>query len=242
MQPDSYGTNVNVTQINDNMVSYTQANASARVDMTYKVPRDMDLYVNCRGNNIHKIALLIDGTEVAYDRYQGQLFHVGKMKAGQLVDLQFELNDGKDQNGELYCYPMEFVESQFNTFYNVLKDNSMKITDFKDTKIEGKISVKEDGVFMTSLPYDEGWHVFVNGKETETVSILDSFLGAKLSQGDYDIKLVYRCPGLREGFILTVIGTLCFVLICMLERNVKQRRRIKYKQIDIKEDKGNGEE
>lgn len=242
MQADSYGTNVIVRQVNDNMVSYSKANNSARIDMIYTVPRDMDLYVNCRGNNIHKIALLIDGTEVAYDRYQGQIFHVGKMKAGQLVDLQFELNDGKDQKGELYCYPMEFVESQFDTFYNVLESNSMEVTGFKDTKIEGKISVNEDGVFMTSLPYDEGWSLYANGERVETLSIMDSFLGAKLPKGDYDIKLVYHCPGLNEGFVLTLIGVLCFVLICIVEQRYPKRRGIIQEQKDIKEDQKNGEE
>lgn len=233
MEAESYGTNVTIRQVNDNMVTYSGANDSVRIDMIYKIPRDMDLYVNCRGNNVHKIALLIDGTERAYDRYQGQIFHVGKLKAGQMVDLQFELNDGKNQSGELYCYPMEYVESQFDSFYNILKDNSMEVTGFQDTKIEGTIQVKEDGVFMTSIPYDKGWTLYVNGKKTDTFPIMNSFLGAKLSQGDYDIKLVYHCPGLREGCIVTLIGILCFLLICKVEHNLRQGKKIKEEQIEV---------
>lgn len=222
LDASSYGTNIQFTQVSDNMISYTDANGSARVDMIYTIPRDMDLYMNCRGNNIHKIALLIDGTEVAYDRYQGQLFHVGKMKAGQQVDIQFELNEGKELSGELYCYPMEFVESQFEGFYNILWNKSMEVTKFTDTKIEGNITVNEDGVLMTSIPYDDGWTLYANGQKVETLRIMNSFMGAKLPKGEYDIKLVYHCPGLPAGFVSSIIGVLCFVLICKIEKAKKE--------------------
>lgn len=242
MKAESYGTNVEVTQVDDNNVKYSGANNSARVDMIYTVPKDMDLYVSCRGSNVYKVALLIDGTEVAYDRYQGQLFHVGEMKAGQLVDIQFVINDGKDQSGELYCYPMEFVESQYNAFYNVLLNRSMNVTSFKDTKIEGTILAEEDGVFMTSIPYDEGWTIYANGEKMETVQLLKGFLGTKLPKGDYTIKMTYRCPGLISGWVTTAIGIICFVLICRMEMNVRKRRRIKKEQTMIKEEQENGEE
>lgn len=236
MEPESYGTNVKVNKVTDNMVHYTDANDSVRIDMIYKVPRDMDLYVNCRGNNVHKIALLIDGIEKAYDRYQGQIFHVGKVNAGQLVDIQFELNDGKDMSGDLYCYPMEYVESQFNSFYNVLNNNSMEVTHFSDARVEGKIDVKEDGVFMTSIPYDTGWTLYANGEKVETFPIMNSFLGARLTKGEQDIKLVYCCPGLKEGSVATVIGILCFLMICIVEKRMGQMKQIKKEQKEIKEE------
>ncbi len=231
MDASSYGTNIKFTQVSDNMVSYSDANGSARVDMLYTIPRDMDLYMNCRGSNVHKIALLIDGTEVAYDRYQGQIFHIGNLKEGQQVDIQFELNDGKDLSGELYCYPMEFVESQFEGFYNILRNQSMDVTKCTDTKIEGTLTVNQDGVFMTSIPYDEGWTLYANGKKVETCRILDSFVGAKLPKGEYDIRLVYHCSGLLTGFVTTMIGVLCFGLICVVERKMRKKKDLKKQNV-----------
>ena len=226
MQASVYGTNLDVTLKDENNAEYSKANGSARADMIYTIPYDMDLYVNCRGSNVHKVALLIDGNEVAFDRYQGQIFHVGKMKAGQLVDIQFVLNDGDDRSGTLYCYPMEFVEDQFLSFYNVLANQGMELTKHSDTRIEGTISAQKAGVFMTSIPYDEGWTLYANGKKVETCRILDGFLGAELEEGDYTIKMVYRCPGLLEGAVTTLFGILCFWLMCRVE----SRQRIRKEQ------------
>lgn len=233
LQVNAYGTNVNVVLKDANNAEYSNANDSGRADMVYTVPYDMDLYMNCRGSNVHKIALLIDGNEVAFDRYQGQIFHVGEVKAGQLVDIQFILNDGEDLSGTLYCYPMEFEREQFLNFYQVLSSQGMELTDYSDTRIEGTVSPQKAGILMTSIPYDEGWTVYVNGKKAESLRILKGFLGVRLEEGDYTIKLVYRCPGLLEGAAATLLGILLFWGFCTLERrkrvtegNTEQKREV----------------
>lgn len=241
IETEVYGTNVDVKRRDNYNADYTNANGSAKIDMIFKVPKDMDLYVNCRGGNVHKIALLIDGNEVAFDRYQGQIFHIGKMKAGQMVDIQFILNEGEKLRGSVYCYPMEFKEDQFLAFYNVLANQSMKVTKYSSTKIEGTISAMKDDVFMTSIPYDEGWTIYANGKKVETCMVLDGFLGAKLKQGDYTIKMVYRAPGLMKGFLTTLIGIGIFYLICLFERQRRERKNCKA-MAKLKEEMKNEEE
>lgn len=235
MQTETYGTNVEVTLRDEFNADYSKANSSARADIIYTIPRDMDLYVSCRGNHVHKIALLIDGDEVAYDRYHGQLFRVGEVKAGQTVDIQFVLDDGEDQSGELYCYPMEFARDQFQAFYHVLANQSMQVTKFGDTKIEGTISALEDGVFMTSIPYDDGWTMYVDGEQADTYMILDGFLGTELEKGDHTIRMVYRCPGLLSGFCMTVMGGMAFYLIGRIEKKKIRyipKRRLRRKEED----------
>lgn len=222
MQTTTYGTNMDITLTDEFNASYKSANGSARGDFIYTIPHDMDLYVSCSGSNVQKIALLIDGNEVAYDRYQGQLFRVGEVKAGQIVDIQFILNEGEDLSGNLYCYPMEFLDEQFQQFYSILSNQAMEMTAYSDTKIEGTISAMKDGVFMTSIPYDEGWTVYVNDEKVETIRVLEGFLGVELPKGDYTIKMVYQCPGLLKGLITTLFGILCFFIICKVEKQMRQ--------------------
>ncbi|MDE6626272.1 MAG: YfhO family protein [Lachnospiraceae bacterium] len=223
MQPEAYGTNMDVTLRDSHNIDYKNANGSARADMVYTVPCDMDLYVSCQGSNVNKIALLIGGNEVAYDRYQSQLFHVGEVTAGQTVDIQFILNDGDDMSGNLYCYPMKYEKEQFLAAYDILNSQSMTVTDYSSRKIEGTVLAKEDGVFMTSIPYDEGWTMYANGQKVRTQPILTGFLGAELPAGEYDIKMVYRCPGLLEGCLITLMGILSFWLIGKIEKKSQKR-------------------
>lgn len=226
LQTEVHGTNMEVELTDEFNASYENANDSAKADFVYTIPHDMDLYISCSGSNVHKIALLIDGNEVAFDRYQGQLFRVGEVKEGQIVDIQFVLSDGEDLSGTLYCYPMEFLDDQFQQFYSILSNQSMDMTKFNETKIEGTISAQKDGVLMTSIPYDEGWTVYANGKQVRTQRILEGFLGVELPKGDYTIKMVYRCPGLIKGLITTLFGILCFFLICRVEKQMRNETEI----------------
>lgn len=226
MQTEVYGTNVDVVLKDEFNGSYENANGSARVDWIYTIPHDMDLYVSCSGSNVNKIALLIDGKEVAYDRYQGQLFRVGQVGAGQTVSIQFNLNEGDDLSGNLYCYPMEFLDDQFMLFQSILANQAMEVTEYSEREIEGTISTQKDGVFMTSIPYDEGWTIYVNGEEVTTCRVLEGFLGIPLEKGDYTIKMVYRSPGLIKGLITTLFGILCFFIICLWEKRKRQQTQI----------------
>lgn len=225
LQMEVYGTNLEVEKRDEYNADYTKANDSARADFIYTIPRDMDLYVSLRGANVHKIALLIDGSEVAFDRYQGQTFHVGKMKAGQMVDIQFVLNDGEDMSGDLYCYPMEFQEEQFMAAYHKLLNQSMEVTEYSDAKIEGNITAKEDGILMTSIPYDEGWTIYANGEKMDTYSLIGGLLGIDLPAGEYNIKMVYHCPGLLTGFITTLLGIVFFIVFMWIERLQRESQK-----------------
>ncbi|MCR5701186.1 MAG: YfhO family protein [Lachnospiraceae bacterium] len=217
MNVSVYGTNMDLTLVDDNNATYKKANGSARGDMIYTVPEDMDLYISCRGSNVHKVALLIDGKERAYDRYQGQVFHVGEMKKGQLVDIQFELNDGQDMSGELYCYPMKFLKSEFDKVYENLSQRQMKIISATDTVIKGTVEAGEDEVFFTSIPYEDGWKIYANGKEVDTMSLVGGLLGAKLPAGEVNVVLKYQSPGLMKGLVITIIGIILFIIIMIKE-------------------------
>jgi len=217
MNVSVYGTNMEITLVDDNNATYKKANGSARGDMIYTVPKDMDLYISCRGSNVHKVALLIDGKERAYDRYQGQIFHIGQMKKGQLVDIQFELNDGQDMSGELYCYPMQFLEDEFNQVYEYLSQREMKVTSATDTDIKGTVNVGKDEVLFTSIPYDDGWRVFANGKEVDTLYLMGGMLGADLPKGEVNVEIKYQSPGLMKGLIITIIGIIFFLILTKIE-------------------------
>lgn len=224
LQMEVYGTNLEIEKRDDYNADYTKANESGRADFIYTIPRDMDLYVNCRGANVHKIALLIDGKEVAFDRYQGQTFHVGKMRAGQMVDIQFNLNDGEDLSGDLYCYPMEFQEEQFMAFYNKLLNQGMEVTKYEDQKIEGNITAVKDGILMISVPYDEGWTIYANGEKMDTYPLIGGLMGIDLPEGEYQIKMVYHCPGLLTGFVTTLLGILLFAVLIRIEKLQRAER------------------
>ena len=94
----------------------------------------------------------------------------------------------------------------------------------KGNQIEGNIEVQNDGYVISSIPYDDGFEVFVDGKEISKEKVNTAFLGFPIQKGSHKIQLVYHAPGLKYGKILSVIGCICFgILIWRTKRKKEQR-------------------
>ena len=84
--------------------------------------------------------------------------------------------------------------------------------------LEGNITMKQDGYFVTSLPYDEGFHILVDGKEIEYETVNHTFLGFPLKKGLHHIEITYEAPYKKIGMILTSIGFIVFIVVVFLDR------------------------
>jgi len=81
--------------------------------------------------------------------------------------------------------------------------------------LEGQIQVTEDGYFATSIPYDEGFTIWVDGKKQEYEKVNTAFIGFKITKGDHNIRMEYHSPYLKEGIILSIIG-LCSLFMIII--------------------------
>ena len=73
-------------------------------------------------------------------------------------------------------------------------------------------------MFMTSIPYDDGWSIYCDGEQMETLILLDGFLGADLPAGEHEIRMVYTSPGVRVGLVCTIVGIMLFAVLVIIER------------------------
>jgi uncharacterized membrane protein YfhO len=81
---------------------------------------------------------------------------------------------------------------------------------------------------MTTIPYDEGWNIYVDGKKVEPVQIADALIGFYIDDaGDHDIRFKYRSDAFTIGLIITVIALAAFVLIIVFEKKLKKNKLVK---------------
>lgn len=84
--------------------------------------------------------------------------------------------------------------------------------------LNGTIKNSKDGVFTTTIPYEKGWKVYVDGKETSYYKIIDSFIAIDLQKGNHKIEFIYHTPGLNIGICASLIGL--FSLIAYETRKI----------------------
>lgn len=89
-----------------------------------------------------------------------------------------------------------------------LNKNALNIKSHNNDKIIGNISNNsKNKIMFTTIPYDDGWHVKINGQAIKTFKSLDSLLAFELPVGDLEIEMYFIPKGFYLGLGIS-IGTL----------------------------------
>ncbi len=129
-------------------------------------------------------------------------------------------SDNNHGTYKLMVYAMQ--HDKYMEVYNALADEQLNISKFTDTKIEGSVDVKEDGVLYLSIPYEKGWRVYADGARTETFPVVGAMTGIKLSAGTHDIKIAYTPEGFNVGLAASAGMLILFILLAIVEKMKKK--------------------
>ncbi len=108
--------------------------------------------------------------------------------------------------------------TDFSEGFSLLSENQMEITLFDTDYIEGSLTSNKDGVLFTSVPYDDGWEIFIDGQSRETKKGAGYFLCCEIEEGAHEIVLKYTVPSIKAGAVISAVSLICFVAILFFFR------------------------
>ena len=119
---------------------------------------------------------------------------------------------------------MTLCEEPFRETVAQLATAGIQLTDFDVTKLTGTVMAAEDGVLFTSIPYDSGWSVKIDGVPVETFAYHDTWLMTKLSAGAHTVELNYLPQGYSVGLVISICSA-AVLLLLLVKRLQKVRFR-----------------
>lgn len=139
---------------------------------------------------------------------------------------------------EFTFYDGEYVVNNFKAYemyYDRISQMKKDTIEFEIDKeksradrICGKVDVPYDkGIFTMSLPYDEGFKVYVDGEEAKLQLIDTAFIGTCVEKGNHDILITYEAPFKKYGIYMSVFGMIVFsgIVIHSLVLTYKSRQK-----------------
>ena len=186
------------------------------------VPDDGMYYAHYDSCNADNLTISINGgAGTRYNKTTHRyLFEFGQCEAGD--EITITNNNQSNISFELYKLNTDMVDLAYQT----LSEQTMVTEVYEDTYIKGHIEVQEAGRLIFSIPYEEGWTLYVDGKEMETLDFKDTFLSVYLEEGQHEIELKYMTPGLRLGVMISISCIGLFILTMKL-RELRQRKLIR---------------
>ena len=100
----------------------------------------------------------------------------------------------------------------------------MDITSYKADRISATVSLSDPGVLMTSIPYDKGWEVLVDGVKVTPRKGFKAFLAIDMQPGTHSVEFKYMPQGLIYGALGTLSGLLILALIFVSLKLIKKKK------------------
>lgn len=103
-----------------------------------------------------------------------------------------------------------------------LGQNQFKIEEYTEHSFEGTYTAsRADELVLTTLAYDNGWQVWVDGEKVEPQKALGALIafrvGGEAGQ-THDIRIVYAPKTFTVGIVVSIVSILLFIALIIIDR------------------------
>lgn len=225
--------NVESEQYGEDLIRYYNTGESgteSHIDYLISVESDGPVYIHfptsyekaCNlwyydEDEFQKYKIENDGFEPAMD-FAGKYFEgddykildLGEFTKGKTIRLRVTIDKEAFWNEELF-YTIDY--KAFTDAVDTIKQNELDVTEYTDRSLKGTIEISgNDKVMLTTIPYEEGWNITVDGKTAEPICAMDSMIALRLDEGFHKIEMTF----MPNYFIIAVIISLIGLFICAI--------------------------
>ena len=188
---------------------------------TFTADATGDYYVYVTNKKVEEVSAEIGERSLSFDNVdRGYFLELGYLPKGQEVILQSKTDGNPAMQAEIWRFDPEAMEE----IYQCLSQSPLELSSWTDTGLTGSINTPEGGTMFTSIPYDKGWKIWVDGTAVSGRPVFDAFLGVDLEPGEHKIRLSYEPQGLKTGAVITGVSAaaVAALAVCGWMKNKKK--------------------
>ncbi|MEG0255201.1 YfhO family protein [Vagococcus sp.] len=151
----------------------------------------------------------------------GQYYNLGYFEKDTTLRFTLELYGTKDI--DLVDPPVVLMDTnKYQSAMNEINKQGVNF-DVSGRKAKATVETPEDKVLMTTIPYDKGWTVKVDGKKVPTKDFKKAFLTFSVPKGKHEVTMSFLPPGLLIGVLLFISGIGIFSVYYIFVLNKKRK-------------------
>lgn len=164
--------------------------------------------------NKNKVRILLNGNNYEFqDKFQQtQFIQIAHNSVGKSIELTIEI----DTDDEYNLSGLRLARSNSTLVNRIIEERQLqglKVTHWDDRHIQGTVSITDDSTWMmTSIPYEKGWTVRVDGQIVKTIKVWDSLLAFAVTPGEHTVEITYIPEGFMAGLLISILSICIYVL------------------------------
>lgn len=106
----------------------------------------------------------------------------------------------------------------------IVKNRPCTIEKVKDTHLRGEFTAEAGQKLMFTIPYDEGWTCYIDGKEAEIKMVLGVFMAVDAPEGTHSYEMKFFSVGMKTGIGLSAAALLTTLVYIPVDAQHRKRR------------------
>ena len=173
-----------------------------------------------------KLECFVDGRSIGthFNGEESGYLCLGAYASGQTCTMSIRLD-----SNPFYCYTPYFYaldEEVYERLISTLSAGGYEVTECREDFFSGSITVQEGyTTVLTTIPYDRGWRITVDGVEIEGYETLDALLAFDLAPGEHTLTLRYLPREYVTALAISLLGGGVLAAL-LLGELIKKRRNL----------------
>lgn len=211
----------------------TTTDTDGIVAFSYIAPYSGDYYFYSPVRNPSQLKAEFSANEGTYIEYLGgdsnHVLYAGHYEKDEEIHVFIHIPENKSITFKTDMDFLWYFDSQVydDTMQTLLSGPQLDIdSSSTDDHITGNISTTEsESTILTTIPFDKGWKVFVDGNQVDTYETLDALMVFDIEgAGNHTVEMKYFPDIYVIGICVSALGIFAFIALCVIELILNRRR------------------
>ena len=156
---------------------------------------------------------------------EGQIINLGPCpeKGKERMSVQITFKGAYQENMKICCYTID--SDALDAVTKTFAANPFIITSYDSSHINGTTDFTGSGYLFTTIPYDKGWTVKIDGETASAEPAYGAMMSVPVTAGHHEITFSYEPPGFKAGLIVTCFAAADYAAIILLPRLILNTRK-----------------
>lgn len=222
--------NINIGSTTDGHISYKKRikNETSSISYNVEMPESGKAYLYFPTDYERDCDLYLNGEY--FKKYFNSENHtivcLGEFSAGESFTVQLRLK-GED----LFIKEAQFfftTDNEISAWNGKIRDmnENTSVTRTGKSALEINVAATENQVLFTSIPYEQGWRVTIDGEKADISTCVNrALMCVEIPPGEHKITLAFTTPGMKQGLIFCGIGAVILAILIVLNFLPKKEKQ-----------------
>lgn len=215
-----------VEDITSSSFYFQKDNTTADASTTFYIntEKEGNVYIgfDISGANNKDIVVNSSLGTITHNGDQECILDLGRYQANESISITIPYDEA---SGTVKLFVYTINDKVFKKGYNKLTNGQIITDTFEDNYISGTVVTETDSVLYTSIPFDKGWKVIIDGAEVSEDDILkigNAMLGVNIERGAHTVEFKFEARGLKLGIMVSVLTAVILIALYLI---IRKRRK-----------------